>query len=63
MTAYKPVTQSQGVLLADVQAAIDTILRMPWDAQGTFVSLLMYVADQRECEQRLLAQLGAGGGK
>lgn len=59
----KPVMNPQSGLPADVQAAIDTILRLPWQAQETIVAILRLALERREYEGRLLAQMGAGDDK
>ena len=56
----QPSQGPQGALPADVQAAIDTILRMPWQARETVVTVLKLSLEKAEYERRLLAQLGGG---
>ena len=53
--------QPQGALPSDVQAAIDTILRMPWDARETVVTLLRLSLERQDYEKRLIHQLAGGG--
>ena len=57
----EPDTDGRGGIPVDVQAAIDTILRMPWDARETVVSILRLSLERADYEKRLLYQLGAGG--